>query len=475
MTPQHMRLIVFTLLFILSFSQVSFAETCAEILAGKTFATDGFEILKVPEPLTAAEAASLHKKLVFYLEMNESGRANEYVFILERSPLDPAFRPSGRNIVVSESPALRAIPEMRKLKAWVQHTQQHVDEKISHENLNVQMTSAVLTVGTKHEPMYSTGNRFLSLPKHNDGIYARVINTLLSETTPIHIDDQTLKPAARQSTLISGTERFYFNQMLATTHSSPRKTKTDRMLLRLSFSDPMLFFPNYFAPGTGNKELDISKLNPSVEEHGFQFLSEPIEITKSEAQQLVDSIREFYKIKERKIENVNVAVLDSPKYWERFQELHSDSVVQKYLLSIQHPVFEKIRSQVSRITQNMGEYFPEFQLCENIHVGLRIGFKEAPLYKNTIHDKSFEKFHQDRNYYRILAPLLGAPTEIFSNHFRKRIDLPVGRGTIMMGTLAQTEKIKAIFHRAPALADEDRVLLVVTCTEKNKPIVGIRF
>ena len=429
-----MRFIVFVLLFTLSFSQISFAKTCAEILAEKTFATDGFEILKVPEPLTAEEAASLHKKLVTYLEMNKRGRANEYVFILERSPLDMAFLPADRNIVVSESPALRAIPEMRKLKTWIQHTQQHVDEKIGHENLNVQMTSAVLTVGTKNEPMYSTGNRFLSLPKHNDGIYARVINTLLSETTPIHIDDETLTPVARQSTLISGTERFYFNRMLATTHSSPRKTKTDRMLLRMSFSDPTLIFPGYFAPGTGNKELNISKFNPSLEEHGFQFLSEPIEITKSEAQHLVDSIREFYKIKERKIENVNVAVLDSPNFWERFQELHSDSVVQKYLLSIQHPVFEKIRSQVSRITQNMSEYFPDSQLCESIHVGLRIGFKEAPLYKNTIFDKSFEKFHQDRNYYRTLAPLLGASTESFSNHFRGRMDPPAGRGTIMMGT-----------------------------------------
>ena len=93
MTPQHMRLIVFTLLFILSFSQVSFAETCAEILAGKTFATDGFEILKVPEPLTAAEAASLHKKLVFYLEMNAAEQTNTFLFLSAPHWIRPSVLP----------------------------------------------------------------------------------------------------------------------------------------------------------------------------------------------------------------------------------------------------------------------------------------------------------------------------------------------------------------------------------------------
>jgi len=228
------------------------------------------------------------------------------------------------------------------------------------------------------------------------------------------------------------------------------------------------------------KIFDFSTIHPTIKKHGFEFLKGPIDIAREEAQGLVDSVRQYFKINDLPIHHINVAVMDEDKYLVTHRAFPSNRDVQKYLLQNNNPTLLKIRSQVGEILANPEKYI---QLsgypCEVLTVGLRIGFKESPLYDHSHYEEGeikelankgrefFLSFHQDQVFTRIISTLLGTPTELYSPYHNMRMDIPIGTGTHIIGEYVDKEV--AAWHRAPALLPEDRIFLVISCLPLERP------
>ncbi len=451
---------LFLTLFILVFSWSALAATgpCETILAEKSFHRQGYEKLDIEPPLTPEEAKNLHKKLVEFIHRTRPKDLRHYKILLRREPNDPIFL-EDTVIEVQKEPELQALPEIQKVFQWIRKVERMMLVRLHDENPKVELRTVLFEVGTKAEPLYPNA----PLKKHSDNDYARILNALVGTSTIVHEDGVRYQPPTLSSLLITGRMRFATGRVMATSHTSPDESEEDRLFLRMAFKEPdWEKLPRYVSvPESDVKDSSPLWLHPNMKQHGFEFLRAPISISTDEAQSLVNAVRAYYKNKGYPLKFVSLPILDNFDFAERVDKIIADQFLQKYLINISEPTYLKIRTQIETLMKNFNTYFPEDVICEDFHMGLRIGFQESPLYEKTDFGAKLQKFHQDGGFTRILAPLLGLPTEIYSSILKTRLDLPMGIATRITGK--DLDLTKATFHRVRELAAEDRVLLVITC------------
>lgn len=210
---------------------------------------------------------------------------------------------------------------------------------------------------------------------------------------------------------------------------------------------------------------DWTGVYPTFAQNGFEFLKQPISVSQQEAQTLVNDIRSYFIERNLPITHQNLPVLEHDRFVPGNDEFTFSPRLYNFLHNTKHPVFKKIYAQVNEVLKNPKEYLERGIPCEKIHVALRVGFTEAPLYEGLKENPEIV-YHQDKLYTRILAPLLGTPTEVYCPILNKRMDLPLGQGTLITGKMLSVKK--ATWHRAQGIFPEDRVLLVITCTEMTE-------
>jgi len=218
-------------------------------------------------------------------------------------------------------------------------------------------------------------------------------------------------------------------------------------------------------PLLASKLDNLNGFQPTFSNNGFEFLTSPLSISELEAQTLVDDIRRYFNERNLDLSHQNLPVLEGNLHLAVSNEFSYSPRLLDYLRNTRHPIYRKIHEQVLQIVQNPKKYLERGIPCEKIEVALRIGFKEAPLYK--AFEISIETtYHQDILYTRILAPLLGSPTEVYCPILERRMDLPMRVATLITGN--KLSKKNATWHRAQGIFDEDRVLLVLTCTSMTE-------
>ena len=452
-------LTLFTVIF--TFSAHAAIGPCETRLVGKSFDRNGYENLNIEAPLTPEEAKNLHKKLVDFIHRTRPKALGHYKILLRREPHDPIFQ-EDTVIEVQKEPELHALPEIQKVFQWVRKAERMMLVRLHDENPKVELRTVLFEVGTKAEPLYPND----PLKKHSDNGYARILNALVGTSTIVHEDGVRYQPPTLTSLLITGRMRFATGRVMATSHTSPDNSKEDRLFLRVVFKEPdWEKLPRYVSvPESDVKDSSPLWLYPNMKMHGFEFLRAPISISTDEAQSLVNAVRVYYQNKDYPLKFVSLPLLDDFRFAESVENINVDQFLQKYLIHISEPTYLKIRTQVEKLMQNFKTYFPEDVICEDFNMGLRIGFQESPLYEKTDFGAKLQRFHQDGGFTRILAPLLGLPTEIYSPVLKTRLDLPMGIATRITGK--DLDLTKATFHRVPELAAEDRVLLVITCGKR---------
>lgn len=461
---------MFKLVFLLILSLPTIAAHAAEgpcetKLLGKSFDRQGYESLNIEAPLTPEEAKSLHKKLVDFIHRTRPKTLGNYKILLRREPHDPIFI-GDTAIEVQKEPELQALPEIQKVFQWIHSAERMMLVRLHSENPKVELRTVLFEVGTAAEPLYTNG----PLKKHSDNDYARILNALVGSSTIVHEDGVRYQPATLSSLLITGRMRFATGRVMATSHTSPDESKEDRLFLRLAFKEPdWEKLPRYvLVPESDVKDSSPLWLRPNMKQHGFEFLREPFFISTSEAQSLVNAIRSYFEFNGYPLKYVGLPLSNDPSLMEHVQGMPANKFLAEYLLDIGEPTYLKLRLQAQEMLKNIKKYFPEsYAICERFHMSLRVGFKESPLYEKTAFGQNLQRFHQDQVYTRLLAPLLGLPTEIYSPTLKTRLNIPMGITTKITGTLLNAET--ATYHRVQELKQEDRALLVVTCTAPPPP------
>lgn len=438
-------------------------SNCKEALSPSEFQNISYAFLSTESPLTEQEALSLFESIHTFSQQKFGVSADKKTFLLfAKNKSHSLYKAKGHDYVfIDEEPSLMALPEIQKLMAWYQETNElalaHLegDDAYKSEDKKVYLEDVTLDTG-----------RIIQNP-HSDSVYARVLMTALGPSTEI-IDQNQMTSAERgRSILISGYQRSYYQGTLATTHQSPDEIIRKRLFIKLTYNHKDK--KERRGIETGILPMPSDKLTPTFQKDGFQFFNDVINLTEDEVHLLNDQLKEALK-------NLNLKKKDFNLNLGSLGGINSDvskmsiynSFLSEYFKTKKSEVLSKLKSQTEHIISQYKKYFFDGTNCSQVQATLRVGFKKVPLYSEDAKVKSVEvsRFHTDGVHSRVLIPLLGSRTEVYSRNHQVRVLAPMRQMTTIAGTLANKEN--ATLHRAPDMKAEDRLLVVISCYKKTK-------